>query len=347
MNINKILIIRSSSIGDILLATPLLRLLRHRFQTARIDFIIKTQFHDLLRMNPLIDHIYTLDTREGISALIRLRKEAREQGYDLVIDIHNNIRSHYLRRIPHAHIVKIKKYKWSRFFLVAFGWNFYRAIVPVHQRYIDTVAHLGIVDDGRGLEFYPDPAVQTSMHSRLGEAGFDFDRPTVGVAPGASFATKRWPVENFAQVVKRMVDELKVQILLFGDTSDAQLTQYIARAAEHSVFDLAGKLTLMESACALAYSNVVLTNDTGLMHLATAFKISTVAIFGPTVRELGFFPVGANTSVIENIGLSCRPCTHTGRKTCPKKHFQCMREIKPDQVFVSVCGALKGQSRGC
>ena len=346
MNIDKILIIRLSSIGDILLTTPLLRLLRQKFQTARIDFVIKKQFYDLLRMNPFVDHIYTFDTSKGHSALIRLQKETRDQGYDLVIDIHNNFRSCYLRRIPHAHIAKIKKYKWSRFFLVVCGWNFYRAVVPVYQRYIDTVAHLGIVYDGQGLDFYPDPATQTSLHIRLGDAGFDFDRPTVGVAPGASFATKRWPVENFAQVVKRMVDELKVQILLVGGPTDIELTQIIAHRAGHSVYDLAGKLALMESACAMQYSNVVLTNDTGLMHLATALKKPTVAIFGPTVRELGFFPVGPNTTVIENVGLPCRPCTHMGRKTCPKKHFKCMKDTSPEQVFASVRMALKEQSHG-
>ncbi|MBN1466742.1 lipopolysaccharide heptosyltransferase II [candidate division KSB1 bacterium] len=344
MTISKILIIRSSSIGDILLASPLLRLLRRRFQTACIDFVVKKQFYDLLRMNPNIDHIHTFDPHAGISSLIDLKKRIRDERYDLVIDIHDNFRSHYLRSIARAQIVKIKKYKWPRFFLVTCGWNFYSAVVPVYQRYLYTVSHLGITDDGLGLDFYLDPDVQTSIHARLGDAGFQFDRLTLCIAPGASFATKRWPVDSFALVAKRAADELDAQIVLLGDVKDAELTHYIAGQVERSVYDLAGQLTLMESACALRFAHLMLTNDTGLMHLATAFKMPTIAIFGPTVKELGFFPVGPHASVIERTGLSCRPCTHTGRKKCPKKHFKCMREISPEQIFDEVVTALQGQS---
>lgn len=346
VTISKILIIRSSSIGDILLATPLLRLLRQKYRTASIDFIVKKQFHDLLRMNPNIDHIHTFDPHAGISALVELKKRIVDRRYDLVIDVHDNFRSHYLRQMPHAQVVKIKKYKWRRFFLVACGWNFYTAVVPVYQRYIHTVSHLGIVDDGLGLDFYLDPVVQASIHNRLCDAGFHFDRLTLGIAPGASFATKRWPVENYAQVAKRAADELGVQIMLLGNAADAELTHSIAHKIEHSVYDLAGRLTLMESACALRHANLMLTNDTGLMHLATALKIPTIAIFGPTVKELGFFPIPPHASVIERTKLSCRPCTHTGRNKCPRKHFKCMREIRPEQVFEEVTAAVKGQSRG-
>ena len=134
--------------------------------------------------------------------------------------------------------------------------------------------------------------------------------------------------------------------MLLGDKADAELTQYIAKKINHPVFDFAGQLNLMESACAAQFSNVMLTNDSGLIHLASALKIPTVALFGSTVKELGFFPVGPKTMVIENVGLSCRPCTHMGRKKCPKKHFKCMRDIHPSTVVAAVSLLFKEQSQG-
>ena len=156
MNLEKILVIRLSSIGDILLATPLLRVLRKRFPNATIDFVTKMQFLDLVKTNPHLDTIFTLDTRKGRKALAELKHTLRSESYDLVVDIHNNFRSVYLRRLPHALVVKIRKYKFKRFLLVKFGWNLYRVISPVYKRYINTVAQFGVKDDGFGLEFFPD-----------------------------------------------------------------------------------------------------------------------------------------------------------------------------------------------
>lgn len=339
--IQNILVIRLSSIGDVLLTSPLLRLLRQRFPHASIDFVIKSRYIDVIRTSPYLDNIYQLDTSQGFSALKEMREQLRVHRYDLVVDIHNNFRSHYLRKIPGADIVVIKKYKWQRFLLVWCGWNFYNIIVPVYQRYIHTVAHCGIEDDGQGLEFVLDAKVQSVLHSKLHTMGFQFDKKTLAIAPGAGFFTKRWPLEYFLAVAENLRNNPHLQFILLGDKSDALLTHQLANALGASAFDLAGRLDFMESAVALSYADVMLTNDTGLMHLATALDKATVSIFGSTVQELGFFPVGKNVLVIEQAGLSCRPCTHMGRTSCPKRHFKCMREIQPQRVLNAVAPLLK------
>ncbi|MBN1482843.1 lipopolysaccharide heptosyltransferase II [candidate division KSB1 bacterium] len=339
--IKNILVIRLSSIGDILLASPLLRLLRQRFPDAHIDFVIKSRYVDAIRTNPHLDTVYPLETSAGHSALQEMRRQLRMHHYELVVDIHNNFRSHYLRKIPDAHVVVVNKYKWRRFLLVCFGWNLYKQIVPVYQRYINTVAHLGVEDDEEGLEFCIDTERQSAIRTKLDEMGFQFDKKTVAIAPGASFYTKRWPLDYFIAVAKALQSALDIQCILLGDKQDAELTRGLAEALNESTYDVAGQLSLMESACALNCADVLLTNDTGLMHLATALGKPTVSIFGSTVKELGFFPVGNNVMVIENVGLSCRPCTHIGRKSCPRKHFKCMKEIEPQRVFDALASLLK------
>lgn len=339
--IKKILILRLSSIGDILLSTPLLRVLRNRFTAAKIDFVVKSQFVDLLSTNTHLDHLYALDTQKGRSGLQQLRKDLRENDYDLVVDIHNNFRSNYLRRFKNARIVTLRKYRLRRLLLVAFGLNVYRTIRPVHQRYIDAVAEFGVSDDGLGLEFFPDADIQIQIDEKLRNYGRQSGQLTICIAPGASKTTKRWPVDRFAAVCKQLVSQLDAQILLLGDAQDAELTAIIVKTLKGKAIDLAGKLNLMESACALNRADIALTNDSGLMHLATALGKPTVALFGSTVRELGFFPVGSDNIVVENNEISCRPCTHIGRKSCPKKHFKCMRDIQTRQVYQAVIDALQ------
>lgn len=344
-NIHKILIIRFSSIGDILLTSPLLRVLKNRFPQAKIDFVTKSQYHDLLSTNPNIHAIYTLDTKGGHAALKQLRQNVRKNIYDLIIDAHNNFRSQYVRKIPGAQVVRLKKYKWPRFFLVTFGWNFYTEIVPVYKRYIDTVADFAVADDGRGLEFFPNESVQADVLHQLELKGFNKTKPTVAIAPGASYATKRWPVERFVQVAKKLLEKFDLQFLLLGDKNDAPLTRALKTELGDAAFDCAGQFDLMQSACALNYADVLLTNDTGLMHLGTALKKPVVALFGSTVRELGFYPVGEKSIVIENEGLTCRPCSHVGKKSCPKKHFKCMLEIQPERVLNQLVPLIERLSR--
>ncbi|NOY58150.1 MAG: lipopolysaccharide heptosyltransferase II [Calditrichaeota bacterium] len=340
-NPQKILIIRASSIGDILLTTPLFRLLRRQFPLAETAIVIKKQFTDLVRTNPNINNVIVFDSTKGLKELGRIRREIKKQHFDVIIDIHKNFRSYYWRVFQKARIHSFKKYRIKRFLLVRFGWNFYKNIIPVYRRYIDSVKELGIQDDEQGLEFFPDKSVCESTMEILADQGFHPKNPTIALAPGAGFANKRWPGNYFATVVKKLIAEQNAKVLLLGGKDDATITQQIARECNGQVTDLAGKLDLMQTACTLAACQLIITNDTGLMHLANALKIKTVAIFGPTTKELGFFPDERISTVIENNTLTCRPCTHIGSNKCPKKHFKCMKDIRPEDVYNIVIRNLK------
>ncbi len=331
-NPNKILIIRLSSIGDILLTTPLLRILRKRFPEARIDFVIKARFAELLRTNPNINELIPLDPENGQEGLLEVRRRIKATGYDLVIDIHKNFRSLYLRRaIPHVRVVTHSKQLLKRFLLIKAGLNLFHEITPMHLRYIRAVRRWGIVDDGLGLEFFLDATADRQIALRLAER--DGSRLLVGMAAGAGFETKRWPAEYFLTVAKRLQIECAADILLLGNKADREITSPMAVALGSGVYDWVGTLSLQQSAAALARCHLLITNDTGLMHLACALKVPVIAIFGPTTRELGFFPVGPKAEVIENESLSCRPCTHMGSHRCPKGHFRCMQDVLPERVF--------------
>jgi lipopolysaccharide heptosyltransferase II len=340
----RILILRLSSIGDIVLASPFIRVLRQRFPQAQIDFVVKAQFADLVRSNPHLNTVFTLDTTKGRRGLAQLKSTIRTRSYDLIIDIHNNFRTAYLRRISGASIVTFKKYKLQRFFLIKFGLDFYRSIVPVYQRYIDSVAALQVRDDGLGPEFFVIPDASVRVASVLSSMGLQSDKSTIAMAPGAGFLTKRWPSDYFIEIAGKLIADRGAQIVLLGDKKEADLCTAIAKSVGKAVINAAGRFTLMESAAALAACDLIICNDTGLMHLATALKKPVVAIFGPTTRQLGFFPFGQNSRVVENINLACRPCTHIGRNHCPKKHFKCMKEILPAQVYDAAEELLRNKS---
>jgi len=336
----KILIIRLSSIGDVLLTTPLIRRLRGEFQNAQIDFLVKSQYQELLAHNPHLDKIYTYDQRTGFKGLRQLKRELQRQGYDLIIDLHRNLRSLYLRSLyKGAMVVKFQKMALRRFLLVHFKLNLYRGIIPVSQRYLNS---LDIKDDRLGLELFVPLDVKERIHRGLESRGLDPDGLAIGFAPGAGFWTKRWPAEAFAHLGNLLSQNLDARILLFGDQGDKQVCQRITELMDKQPIDLSGELSLLETAAAMERCSLVVTNDTGLMHMATALKKRVVAIFGPTSEELGFFPYGTDHVVIQR-DLPCRPCSFHGSNRCKKGHFKCMREISPEEVFQAVRGLLASE----
>lgn len=327
--------------GDILLTTPLLRLLKKKFPECKIHYVTKIEFSELLRNNPYIDVIHFFKESGGSSELFRLKSELQKTQYDVILDLHANLRSIFLRhQIPHRALYIFKKNRLKRFLYIKFRCRWYHHMPSVPVRYLDTLKDLDIIDDNHGPEFFLDARLQTIMKEKLDKLGLKKRRLTVCLCPGAGFATKRWPVEYYAQLAKRLCQDENTQIIVLGGNQDIEMAQTIANK-ERSCIPLAGQTTLMESACVLELADVVITNDTGLMHLANALKKKTVAIFGPTTRELGFFPRPAISRVVEKSDLSCRPCSHTGSQRCPKRHFRCMKEIQPESVFSAVMEILK------
>jgi heptosyltransferase-2 len=338
----KILVIRFSSIGDIVLSTPLLRVIRARFPLVQIDFVVRKEYADLVRYDRNLNHLYEFEAREGLSGLHRLKTRLKMEHYDLVVDIHNSLRSKYLRMLLGAKdVVTINKRILARTLLVKFKKNCYKNITSIADRYIETVGKYDIENDGAGLALHIPDEIYSIISTKINMLGLDRCRKIIGFCPSAKHATKCWPQERFVELGIRLTKDGNSKILLFGGPSDRQKCKSIgdainASSGEIRATSMSGELSLLETAAAMKLCDIVVTNDSGLMHIASAMEKNVVAIFGSTVREFGFFPVSKDSVVVERQGLYCRPCSHIGKSHCPENHFRCMNEIQVDEVTEAV-----------
>jgi lipopolysaccharide heptosyltransferase II len=339
-SIDKTLIIRFSSVGDIVLASLLVRTLRQRFPKIHIDFLVKSEYADLIRYNPHVNGVIEFPTGGSVSDLLHLRRAIRRNRYDLIIDIHDSIRSRLLS-FATGRTVRVNKRKIPRWLLVHWKRDLYASFggaPSVAERYIETVKALGVQNDGGGLELQVPAEVQERVAAMLRERGILPDRQVIGVCPSAKHENKMWLKERFAETAASLARRHGAHLLLFGSADEAPLCGEITAMVEKACptarpMNLAGALSLVESAAAMDHCSVVITNDSGLMHVAAARKRKIVALFGPTVRQFGFFPFGTVSTVIEHPTLPCRPCTHIGLPECPQGHFRCMRELASETVL--------------
>jgi lipopolysaccharide heptosyltransferase II len=334
----KTLVIRFSSIGDIVLSTPLLRVLRTRFPQGQIDYVTRTEYAELVKSNQNLNHTYEFDARERFEGLRALKKKIRDERYDLIVDIHDSLRSKYLRSLRGPKRVVVDKRVLERSMLVNLKKNLYKEVVSVVDRYIEPLSDLGVHNDAKGLELHIPDDVLFGVSGKIAALKLNRFEKVVGLCPGARHFTKRWPADRFARVGAAFAQKMDAKILLFGGAVDAPICNQICwdinnQAGVERATSLCGQLKLLETAAAMEYCDVIVTNDTGLMHIAVAMHKKLVAVFGSTVREFGFFPYDPKAIVLETQGLVCRPCSHIGRSECPERHFKCMSEIDPDQVF--------------
>jgi len=345
-SIDKTLIIRFSSIGDIVLSSLLCRILRQRFPQSEIDYLVKAEHADLVRYNPHITRVIEFPANGGIRNLLKLRQSIHTAKYDLIVDAHDSLRSRFLCWGLRG-VVRLRKHKIARFLLVKFKINLYKSLgyaQGVAERYIEPVSSLGVADDDNGLEiFVHKESLNTAERFlRTWASGDTF----IGICPSAKHSNKMWLKERFAETAAVLAREAGEGVMLFGSRDEhgrcMDIEEWIhEKCREIPVFNLAGRTSLLETAALMDHCSIVITNDSGLMHIAAARKRKVVAIFGPTVKELGFFPYGTLSTVIEHESLRCRPCTHIGLPHCPKGHFKCMNEIPASRVIDAARQLLK------
>ncbi len=333
----KTLVVRFSSIGDIVLSSPLLRVLRARFPGNQIDYVTRKEYAELVKSNQNLNHTFEFDAALGFDGLRTLKKRIKEEGYDLIVDIHDSLRSKYLRSLRGPRRVVLNKRVLERSMLVKLKKNVYKEVVPVADRYIETVRDYGVTNDGKGLELFIPDEVLFGVSGKMATLKLNRFEKVVGICPGARHFTKRWPADRFARVGTALARTLDAKVLLFGGAADEPMSAQICsdingQAGAERASNLCGQLRLLETAAAMEYCDLIITNDTGLMHIATAMHRKVLTIFGSTVREFGFFPYDQTAIVLERQGLACRPCSHIGRSECPEKHFKCMLEIGEDEV---------------
>jgi lipopolysaccharide heptosyltransferase II len=341
--LNKTLIIRFSSVGDIVLSSLLVRTFRKRFPECQLDFLVKEEYADVVRHNPHITNVITFPALGSFDDVRRLRSTIKQTDYDLVIDIHDSLRSRYVC-LGARNVVRINKRKFARFLLVQFQHDVYSAFgdaPSVALRYLEPVINLGVADDGEGLEMFVSADTTAKVHELVRRSGFTSEQKFIGMCPSAKHNTKMWLKERFAEVASELSKKHNLPIMLFGAGDDEvqrslEIESSVQRLnPEARTLNLAEKISLSETAAMMDYCSIVITNDSGLMHVAAARKRNVVAIFGPTVKQLGFFPFGTHSIVVENVELDCRPCTHIGSSSCPKGHFKCMNDISASQVVAA------------
>ena len=326
----KILILRFSSIGDIVLTTPVPRTLKVQLD-AEVHYCTRKKYATILANNPYVDRVIPFDG--GLSDLVaRLQTER----YDYIIDLHHNLRTALIKRQLGATSYSFNKLNVEKWLMVNLKIN---RLPNVHivDRYMDTVAPLGVRMDTLGLDYFI-PEKDEVERSWLPET---HRQEYVAYAIGAQHETKKLPVERMIELCER----INKPIVLLGDKNDYEngkkVAQFFARDEQHAdrefvleqmnkkaiIYNACGKFNLNQSASLVRQAAYVFTHDTGLMHVAAAFKKRTFCIWGNTIPRFGMYPYRTSFTILENNRVGCRPCSKIGYSRCPKGHFKCMREI--------------------
>lgn len=323
----KFLIIRFSSIGDIVLTTPVVRCLKKQVPGARLHYLIKPQFKMVMEPNPYIDKFHVLQDDWD-----RMIEELKEESFDYIIDLHHNLRTLRIKSALEVPSYSFNKLNIEKFIFVKLKWN----VMPkVHivDRYLETVAPFGVRNDDEGMDYFiPDSEkVPLSDIPASHHAGF------VSIVIGASFYTKKLPVYKLQELCRK----INHPIILLGAKEEMAEGEAIASVDPIKVYNACGKFSLHESADLVRQSKVVIAHDTGLMHIAAALKKPVIAVWGSTTPSFGMVPyygekfLRYNPNPYDNVQvhkLWCRPCTKIGRKRCPQGHFKCMKNLSIDEI---------------
>ena len=322
----RVLCVRFSSIGDILLTTPLVRALRRRHPDAELYFVTKQAMAPLVADNPHLTGVVALAPQQSVTDLAHTLRTLRPTHG---LDLHGSLRSTALRWLVACRWSGYSKRKVARTTLIATKLNLYGTHVPVPERYFEAARALDVHPDGGPPEFFLGQTARERVAGWLGAHGLD-QRPFAALAPGAAHATKRWPIGHWQELTKRL-QQLRYGIVAVGGPGDRDVVDALGPA----VHNAAGEFSLQETGACLARAAVVVSGDTGVMHMATGVGTRVIALFGPTVESFGFFPYTKQAAVLQR-DLSCRPCSAMGTERCPLGHHRCLVEILPDQVAAAV-----------
>ena len=319
--ITKVLILRFSSIGDIVLCSPVIRNIKKQ-TGAEVHFLTKKRFSDLVSHNPYIDKLWTFE-KEVDEVLAALKKEP----YDLIIDLHKNLRSVRVRKSLGVKAISFDKINFEKWLIVYLKIN---RLPNKHlvDRYMESMAaSLPILDDGLGMDFF----YEISLEKK--NASLGLTQNYIVIVLGATYFTKRVPRHLIEQILSDFPNE---QIVLVGGDDVKELGVSLAATHNH-VRNLTGQLSLQGSAAVIDKSAVVISGDTGMMHIAAALQKPIVSIWGSTFLGFGMYPYYGVKNENKNISievkhLKCRPCSKIGKDHCPKSHFDCMMKIDYSQL---------------
>jgi ADP-heptose:LPS heptosyltransferase len=321
----KILVIRFSSIGDIVLTTPVVRCIKQQLKDAEVHYLTKRAFAGILSSNPYIDKVYSIEKDIG-----EVIDQLRSENYDHIIDLHHNLRTSVVKAKLGRPFTSFNKLNLEKWMLVNLKWDRMPA-VHVVDRYMEAVKQLVVYNDDKGLDYFIPPHDEVDI-SQLFKGGAKEIRTPLYIAfvIGAKHNTKQLPVEKIISVCRK----INKPVVLLGGKEDAERGELIRAGAGEHVINACGKYNLNQSASLVRQADKVITHDTGLMHIAAAFKKTIISIWGNTVPAFGMYPYlpGEGSEIFEVKGLSCRPCSKIGYAKCPRGHFKCMNLIDEDAV---------------
>jgi ADP-heptose:LPS heptosyltransferase len=343
----RILIVRFGSLGDVVKCTALPRLIRARYPRAHLTMLTSEAFVELIRDNPHLDRALAYDRRSGPAGLLALGKRLRAEGVHLLVDVHKSLRSRLLRAIVGAPSVAYSKRTWQRFLLIRFRWNTYDRARGKEEDFLAAVAPYGVVDDGRGTEvnvarFGRDDLWRQRFAGELERfATWRRERrPVLGIAPVAAWELKRWPMAHVRELARAFHRETGGGLVLFGGPGDGDVAALGGEIGAPAL-SLVGRTSHLESAYFASLCDVVVANDTGMSHLAEAVGTDVVTLFGPTSRELGYYPVRPASVALER-DLPCRPCTRMGEGRCTHPwRSACLAGIAPAEVLGHVLDRVR------
>ncbi|MGN6567256.1 MAG: glycosyltransferase family 9 protein [Flavipsychrobacter sp.] len=328
----KILVIRFSSIGDIVLTTPIVRCIKQQKEGAEIHFLTKAAYKSVLEANPYIDKFHLLhEDLDGVVSKLQAEK------FDYVIDLHNNLRTLRVKRALNVESFTFSKLNFRKWLLVNFKLN----LMPdksIVERYFDAISPLEVKNDGQGLDYFiPETTVVGNKDIPMSHWG-----GYAGAVIGGSYNTKKLPVSQW----KKFCSGVPYPVILLGGPEDRAEGEKIAELDPIKIYNACGKFDLNESAWLVKHARVVVSNDTGLMHIAAAFKKPIISLWGNTSPEMGMFPyygfnnmnkvVARESIIMEQKKLYCHPCSKLGYNRCPEGHFKCMYNLNMDYLTDSV-----------
>ncbi|KOF03019.1 glycosyl transferase [Roseivirga seohaensis subsp. aquiponti] len=327
----KILVLRFSSIGDIVLTTPIVRALKTQLDDAEIHFCTKAGFASILEANPYIDKVHLLE--KDLNPLIA---ELKKENFDHIVDLHNNLRTRIIKTRLGKPSNAFDKLNWEKWLIVNFKIN---KLPNVHivDRYFETVKPLGVKKDMLGLDYFiPEKdEIEKDWLPETHRNGY------IAFAIGGQLNTKKLPIDRMIE----LCDKINKPIVVLGGKEDVEngerLEDFFNRKHDKAdmispleelgkkaiIYNACGKFNLNQSASILKGASHVFTHDTGLMHIAAAFKKNIFSIWGNTIPEFGMYPYQTKFTILENKKLDCRPCSKIGFDKCPKGHFKCMNDI--------------------
>lgn len=318
----KFLIIRFSSIGDIVLTTPIIRAIYRQVPHAEIHFLVKKEYKIIIESNPFISKIHTFEKNDK-----NFIQELRDENFDYIIDLHKSARSRTVIQKLKVPFFTFNKLNFKKWFFVYFKIN-HLPLKHIVDRYFEGISPLGIQNDFQGLDYF----IPENTHFDIDDLPAVFEDGFVTITLGSMHGTKRIPTDKIVEISRI----LHKPVVLLGGKDVIQEGEEIANAIPDRVYNACGKLNLYQSASLIHQSSCLMASDTGLMHIGAALKVPVAVLWGNTVPEFGMYPYMPQQEELyrnfETTTLSCRPCSKLGYKKCPRGHFSCMRSLDTQEI---------------